>query len=249
MKLSGHAVELVGELFQFVVGLDFDTVFEVAVAEALRACVESLDRHQHAPRQQHAGEDRDRKTECDEECRCVSGDRGSAPTPDLWAVRTARTSRAWGPGSMRSVPPGLQCSFRMRATSLPDFSKAAIWGSADSVLPVCMVLSELASRMPCGIHDIRRADLADLRIIDKPRQKAKIDLRDGRSGVLPGMSDGDRHERDFVAEESGGIYDALGDGLAESHIAGEVGATGERDRVTRQRGAVRGPRRRAGRSG
>ena len=66
MKLPGHAVELVGELLQLVVGLDLDPVSEVAVAEALGPGIERLDRNQHTPRQQHAGENRHRETECDQ---------------------------------------------------------------------------------------------------------------------------------------------------------------------------------------
>ena len=67
LQLAGHAVELVGEFFQFVRGVHVDAVAEIAGAEPPRAGAQRRDRDQHPPRQQRAGEDRDRKAERDQQ--------------------------------------------------------------------------------------------------------------------------------------------------------------------------------------
>ena len=56
LEPSAHVVELVGEAFQFVAGLDRDALREIAAADPRRAGAQRLDRHHHAARQEHAGQ-------------------------------------------------------------------------------------------------------------------------------------------------------------------------------------------------
>ena len=84
------------------------------------------------------------------------------------------------------------------------------------------------------IHHIGGADLADLRIVDIFRQKAKADLRNRCSRIPSRVCDSDRHEGLLVAEKNRRVSDALGDGLCKSHVAGEIGSAAERHRVARQ---------------
>ena len=65
-ELAGHVVELIGELFQLVVGVDVDAMAEIAGAEPPRAGRERGDRDQHAAGQKSAGQDRDHEAEADQ---------------------------------------------------------------------------------------------------------------------------------------------------------------------------------------
>ena len=66
LELAGHAVELVGEFFQLVLGADVDAVTEIAGAEPPRAGAQRRDRDQHPACQQRAGKDRNHKPEPDQ---------------------------------------------------------------------------------------------------------------------------------------------------------------------------------------
>ena len=66
-ELPGHAVELVGQLLQLVRRLHLDAVAEIAGAETPRAGLQRRDRHQHAPRHDGAGDDRDHEAEPDQQ--------------------------------------------------------------------------------------------------------------------------------------------------------------------------------------
>ena len=66
-ELAGHAVELIGEFFQLVLGPHVDAVAEIAFAEPPRAAPQRRDRNQHPPRQDRAGRDRDREPERDQQ--------------------------------------------------------------------------------------------------------------------------------------------------------------------------------------
>ena len=67
VQLAGHAVELVGEFFQLVLGMHVDTMAEIAGPQPPRPGAQRIDRDQHPPRQQHAGRGRDRKPEPDQQ--------------------------------------------------------------------------------------------------------------------------------------------------------------------------------------
>jgi len=51
LQLAGHAVELVGEFLQLIVGIHLDTMAEIAGPELARAAAQRGDRDQHPPRQ------------------------------------------------------------------------------------------------------------------------------------------------------------------------------------------------------
>ena len=65
-QLPGHAVELVGKLLQLVRRLHLDAVAEIAGAETPGAGLQRRDRHQHAPRHDGAGDDRDHEAKRDQ---------------------------------------------------------------------------------------------------------------------------------------------------------------------------------------
>ncbi len=65
--LPSHAVELIGELFQLVMGAHLDAAPEVPGAEPARAGPQRGDRHQHTPRQHCAGERRHHQAEPDQQ--------------------------------------------------------------------------------------------------------------------------------------------------------------------------------------
>ena len=56
-----HVVELVGQHFELVAGLDRDALLEIAGADLRRAFAQPLDRHDHLARQEQAGEERQRQ--------------------------------------------------------------------------------------------------------------------------------------------------------------------------------------------
>ena len=67
LQPAGHVVELIGEALDFVAGLDGDALAQVARADARRSGAQRLDRHHHAPHQEHAGgEGKRQRTEKDE---------------------------------------------------------------------------------------------------------------------------------------------------------------------------------------
>src|SRR4029077_6255838 len=53
LQPAGHVVELVGERFDLVAGLDGDARSEVAAAEPRGAGAQRVDRHHHAPGEEH----------------------------------------------------------------------------------------------------------------------------------------------------------------------------------------------------
>ena len=59
LQPRAHVVELVGEPFQFVAGLDRDALGEIAAADPLGAGAQRLDRADHAPGQEHSGQHRE----------------------------------------------------------------------------------------------------------------------------------------------------------------------------------------------
>ena len=59
LQSAGHVVELIGECFQLVAGLDGDVLGQIADANARRAGPQGLDRPDHALRQEHPGQYRD----------------------------------------------------------------------------------------------------------------------------------------------------------------------------------------------
>src|SRR5579871_2781116 len=61
LQLFGHAVELVGERLKFIARLDGDALREVAAADAGGAHPHGLDRNHHAPREEKAGQEGERK--------------------------------------------------------------------------------------------------------------------------------------------------------------------------------------------
>src|SRR6476659_4644072 len=61
LQSSRHDIELVGERFEFVPGLDADLLGQIASANALGAGTQRLDGSNHAARQKHPGQHR--KTE------------------------------------------------------------------------------------------------------------------------------------------------------------------------------------------
>ena len=56
LQLPRHGVELVGERFELVAGLDGDALAEVAAAEPCGTCPQRLDRADHAAGEKHPGE-------------------------------------------------------------------------------------------------------------------------------------------------------------------------------------------------
>ena len=60
LQLASHVVELVGQRFDFVATFDADALAEVAATDARRAGSQDLDRHHHAPGQEHTGDKRKR---------------------------------------------------------------------------------------------------------------------------------------------------------------------------------------------
>ena len=122
LQLARHAVELVGEFFQLVLGVHVDAMAEIAGAEPPRAGAQRRDRDQHPPRQQGAGEDRDHEPERDQQARSAPAGRGSAPAPARSAARTARTSRVSAPHSTPSAPHGRRRRCRRSAPRRPASS-------------------------------------------------------------------------------------------------------------------------------
>ena len=70
-QLAGHVVELVGEAFELVAGLDRNALAEIAAADALSAGLQGLDRHHHSARQENAGEDRQRQAQQQQQARTL----------------------------------------------------------------------------------------------------------------------------------------------------------------------------------
>ena len=70
-QLAGHVVELVGEAFELVAGLDRDALAEIAAADARRARLQGLDRHHHPAGQENAGEDRQRQAQQQQQARAL----------------------------------------------------------------------------------------------------------------------------------------------------------------------------------
>ena len=150
LQLAGHAVELVGEFFQLVVGPHLDAMAEIAGAEPPRAGAQRRDRDQHAPRQQRAGEDRDHEAEPDQTARSAPAGRGSAPAPARSAARTTRASRVSAPRSPPSAPHGRRHRCPRSAPRRPGFIRAATCGSADRSLPTSGPFEDVASTWPRG---------------------------------------------------------------------------------------------------
>ncbi len=57
LQPSGHVVELVGQQFELVAGLDRDALLEIAAADLRRALAQLLDRNDHLAGEEQAGEE------------------------------------------------------------------------------------------------------------------------------------------------------------------------------------------------
>ena len=68
LELAGHIIELIGERFQLVAGVDRDTLREIAGAEPGRALTQLPDRPQHPVGDETAGEQRDRDQQYSDPC-------------------------------------------------------------------------------------------------------------------------------------------------------------------------------------
>ena len=73
LQPRAHVVELVGETFQFIAGLDGNTLLEIAAADARSAGAQSPDRHDHAPRQKHSGEHREDQSAQEDHSEALQG--------------------------------------------------------------------------------------------------------------------------------------------------------------------------------
>ena len=194
VQLAGHAVELVGEFFQLVLGVDVDAMAEIAGAEPPRAGAQRRDRDQHAARQKRAGEDRDHEAERRSAARPAPAGRGSAPAPARSAARRTRTSRV-------SAPRCAAVSTAWPSASVPEVSgapsgviRAATCGRPERSLPISGPLAELASTWPRGIDHIGEGGLADLGVAEEIGEEPQIDIGHGDAGIEAGMRHRDRHE-------------------------------------------------------
>jgi hypothetical protein len=149
VQLAGHAVELIGELFQLVAGRDVDAMAEVAGAETPCARAQRCDRNQHPARQQCAGQDRNREPKPDQQ-----GD-----PHQLIADRRQRQRRRLleqhEPAELRRH--GRRGQYRMavaigarRARLAVRLDQAATCGSAERSLATSGPLAELAITVPLG---------------------------------------------------------------------------------------------------
>ena len=223
LQLPGHAVELVGQFLQLVLGAHFDAMAEIAGAEPPRAGAQRGDRDQHPPRQHGAGENRDREAERDQQRdpHQLVADRRQRLRGRLLEQHMPAEFRhcirgrqhgvavdAGARGQRRAV--GLQegCDLR-QAREIPGHRRAL--GRACQHLAAC-------------IDDIGVAGLADLGVAEKFAQEAEVDLGQRNPGVEPGMRHRDRHERARADEIGRRKDDALGRGFGKTDVAGEVGA-------------------------
>ena len=67
LKLDGCPIELLGQRLQLITGLHLDAMAEIAGADASRPIPEHADGRGHAPGQDHAGRDRQRQAEDEEQ--------------------------------------------------------------------------------------------------------------------------------------------------------------------------------------
>ena len=195
VQLAGHAVELVGEFLQLVLGVDVDAMAEIAGAEPPRAGAQRRDRDQHAARQKRAGEDRDHEPEPDQQ----------RDPHQLVADRRQRLRRRLleehGPAEFRHrarrgqhrMAVGIGARRQRPAPS--GVIRAATCGRPRKILADLRALGGARQHLAAWIDHIGERGLADLGVAEEVGEEAQIDFGDGDAGVEAGMRHRDRHER------------------------------------------------------
>ena len=235
LELARHAVELVGELFQLVLGVDVDAVTEIAGAEPPRAGAQRRDRNQHPARQQRTGKDRNRKPKSDQERdpHQLVADRRQGlrrrlleqhgPAELRHRARRGQNRMAVGVGAGRQCLPvrrHQRCYLRQGREIPRDLRP----------------LGRRCQHLAALVDHIGEGALADLRVTQEVGEETKIDFGDGDGGRRIGarMRNRDRHEGAAPLEKRRGIADALGKSLGQTEIARKVGLAADHDLGVRQ---------------
>ena len=231
LQPRAHVVELVGEAFQLVAGLDRDALGEIAAADALGAGAQGLDRADHAPRKENSGEHREdrRRQQHDREplqrgiergIGLLTGSSTNMVQPSgMIGAEAVSTSWPWmfiARSSQRSSR-GLRRHAWPRAHAL-HLRQLRHVGVAQHQTDVGM-----GDQPALRADHIGVAVLADLDLRDHVPDQLQIDLGDADAGVLAGAGQRQRHVGlGLPAEIDRPVIDLVGDGLGEFRVLGEV---------------------------
>ena len=228
LELAGHVVELVGEPFELVAGLDRDALAQVAPADALGARAQGLDRHHHAARQEDAGEHRQGQAEQQQPGRAL--DRLEQRRIGLLARQLdehdpARLGdrRIGGEHLAAAHVLRLLHQLLLRAggglARRPHLRQPRHVGVAQHQADV-----GVRDQAALGVDHVGLPALADLDPGHHLPDQLEVDLGDAHAGVAAGAGERERHVGlGFAAEIDRPVIDLLGHRLAEFRVLGEVG--------------------------
>ena len=219
MQLAGHAVELIGEFFQLVLGVDVDAMAEIALAETARAAAQCRDRDQHAAGEHGAGEARHHQPEHDQEHdpRQLIADRRQRLGRRLLEEHVPAEFRHGAGGGQHRIAVGVAA--RGHGVAVRRQARGDLRQRRD-VVADRRALGRTCQHLAVRIDHIGEGGLADLRVAEEIRQETKIDIGDGDAGIVAGMRYRDRHEGLPVPEKGRRVADAPGDGFGEFRVVG-----------------------------
>ena len=227
LQPRAHVVELVGEAFEFVAGLDRNALGEIAAADALGAGAQGLDRADHAPGQENPGqhrEDRRRQQHDGQPLQRQIQRRVGLLHRQFDKHRPAERRDRRGSrqhllaldvlGALQRFRIGA-CISGLRGLHLHELRHI---GVAQHQADVGM-----RDQAPCATDHIGVAALADLDLRHHVPDQLEIDLGDADAGILAGAGQRQRHVGlGLPAEIDRPVIDLVGGGFGEFRILGEV---------------------------
>ena len=221
-ELAGHAVELVGELFQLVGSVHVDAMAEIAGAEPPRAGAQRGDRDQHAPRQQRAGADRNDQAEPDQERNPhqLVADRRQRLAGRLLEEHVPAELRHRACRGQHRTALGIGAGGLRPAVRLHQGRDLRQGGR---ILADVGSLGRACQHLALGVDHIGRGGLADLGVAKKIGEEGEVDVGNRDAGVeAGGMRHPDRHEGARAAVLDRRVADAAGHRIGEARVAGKI---------------------------
>ena len=232
LEPRAHVVELVGETFELVAGLDRDALGEIAAADPGRARPQRLDRDHHAPRQEHPGQHGEHQ-------------RGKQHI-DQPVERFVERRVGFLDRKLDEHPPAERLDRRRRGQHLAAldvlrhlqmFAGVARRGSACGAhmrksrhVGVAQHQADVGMRdQAClPVDHVGAAFFADLDLRHHVPNQLEVDLRDAHAGVAPRAGERQRHVRlGLAAEVDRAVVDLVGRGFGELRLLGEVDAAAD----------------------
>ena len=232
LQAAGHVVELVGERLDLVAGLDGDALAEVTAAEAGGAGAQRVDRHHHAPREEHASRKGEReRAEQDEpgalqrriERRVGLRDRGLDENEPAEGRDRRRSDQHLVPGDVFGLLDLLAIVAGYLGAGAAHLGKLRHVGVAQHQADV-----GVGNEPPGGIDHVGPSMPGKFDLRQHVPDQFQVDLGDAHAGVAPRAGERQRHVGlGFAAEIDRAVVDLVRHRLGEARLLGHVVAAAD----------------------